>query len=65
LLSPQVIAAIVIILVTVSLPYTPLGAIFSFKPLSLIFILALAAIIVIYIAMIELAKKIFYKRNSY
>jgi Mg2+-importing ATPase len=59
------IATFIILTVTLSLPYTPLSAIFGFKPLPFTFILVLAAIVILYIVVVEIAKKIFYKRIRY
>lgn len=59
------IATFMIIAVTLSLPYTPLSTIFGFKPLPFIFILVLSAIVILYIIVVEIAKKIFYKRIRY
>jgi Mg2+-importing ATPase len=59
------IATFMILAVTLSLPYTPLSIIFGFKPLPFTFILVLAAIVISYIIVVEIAKKIFYKRIRY
>jgi P-type Mg2+ transporter len=59
------IATFMILAVTLSLPYTPLSTIFGFKPLPFTFILVLAAIVISYIIVVEIAKKIFYKRIRY
>lgn len=59
------IATFMILAVTLSLPYTPLSTIFGFKPLPFTFILVLAAIVISYIIVVEIAKKIFYKRVRY
>ena len=56
------IATFMILAVTLSLTYTPLSIIFGFKPLPFTFILVLAAIVISYIIVVEIAKKIFYKR---
>jgi Mg2+-importing ATPase len=59
------IATFMILAVTLSLSYTPLNTIFGFKPLPFTFILVLAAIVISYIIVVEIAKKIFYKRIRY
>jgi len=46
-------------------PFTPLAQIFGFVPLPSSFLLILGIIIVLYILMAELAKKIFYQKINY
>jgi P-type Mg2+ transporter len=59
------ISTLLILIVTLFLPYTPLSTIFGFKPLPFTFLLVLAAIVILYIVVVEIAKKIFYKRIRY
>jgi Mg2+-importing ATPase len=59
------IATLIIISVTLSLPYTPLSTIFGFEPLPFTFILVLIAIVATYIIVVEAAKIIFYKKARY
>jgi P-type Mg2+ transporter len=50
-----------VVAATVALPYTPLGAVFGFTPLGLRYLPALGAVVVLYIAAAELAKRAFYR----
>ncbi|MBI4180892.1 MAG: magnesium-translocating P-type ATPase [Chloroflexi bacterium] len=59
------IAALVISVVTVIIPFTPMGGIFGFTPLSLVFLLLIGIIVVLYIAAAEVAKKVFYQRMRF
>jgi P-type Mg2+ transporter len=59
------IATLLILAVTLFLPYTPLSTVFGFKPLPFNFILVLAGIVITYIIVVEITKKIFYKRIRY
>ena len=54
-------ATALVIGATIALPYTPLGAVFGFTPLGLGYLGALAAIVALYVATAELAKRIFYR----
>ena len=47
-------------LVVIVVPFTPLGAILGFVPLGVKFYAALAIIVILYIALLEVVKKIFY-----
>lgn len=51
-----------IVLITLLIPYTSLGELFEFTPLPPIFLIALAGIIVFYIASVEIAKHFFYSK---
>jgi len=51
----------VILLVTLLLPYTPLAGLLGFKPLPLLYLLAIAAIVAAYVASAELVKRWFYR----
>lgn len=55
------LATVAIIIVTVLVPYTPLAYAFQFQPLSPYFLVAMFAIVGIYVAMAEATKKLFYK----
>ncbi|HXG23458.1 MAG TPA: HAD-IC family P-type ATPase, partial [Chthonomonadales bacterium] len=55
-------ATLVVVLLTVLLPYTPPARLFGFKPLSPDFLLALVGIVFLYIVTAEAAKKIFYRK---
>ncbi len=47
------------------IPYTPLGNLFGFSPLPLHFILIILAIIFVYLVLVEIVKKRFYKKNEF
>ena len=55
-------ATLLVVIVTVILPFTPLGEIFGFTRLPISFLLLLAVIVVLYIVTAEIAKTIFYKK---
>jgi P-type Mg2+ transporter len=59
------IATISIALLTIVFPFTPLGAIFGFVPLSLTTYLLLFLIVVVYIFAAEITKLIFYKKVKF
>jgi Mg2+-importing ATPase len=51
-----------IAVLTIILPFTPLGNVFGFSPLSLSTYILLLLIIVVYIVAAEITKTIFYKK---
>lgn len=53
-----------VILATLALPYTPLASIMEFVPLPLVFILAVALIVLTYFASAEFTKRRFYRREK-
>jgi Mg2+-importing ATPase len=55
-------ATLLMIGVTLVFPSTPLGDLFRFHPLPISFFIALGVIMIIYIAVAEIAKRIFYKK---
>ena len=55
------IATLMVVLITLLLPYTPIAGLLGFTPLPLEVLLLIGIIIVLYILTAELAKKIFYK----
>lgn len=60
--SPYLIAATVLIgLVVLLLPYSPLAGLLGFTPLPPVFLLVLAGIMVLYVALAEIAKWAFYR----
>jgi Mg2+-importing ATPase len=59
------IATLSIAVITIVLPFTPLGKVFGFSPLSLSTYLLLLLIVVVYIIAAEIAKTIFYKRVKF
>lgn len=59
------IATLTIVVLTLILPFTPVGRLFGFIPLSFITYLFLLAIVLVYIFVAEIAKTIFYKRVKF
>ncbi len=59
------IATLSIAVVTLILPFTPIGTVFGFSPLSFTTYLWLLLIVVIYIIAAEFTKRIFYKRVKF
>jgi len=58
------IATVTIWAVTLGIPYTPLGTLFRFVPLTWPFLLMLAVILVLYMSGAELAKHLFYRTED-
>jgi len=56
------IATAAVAAATLVLPFTPLGTLFHFGPLPLIFVPWLAAILAVYVGTAEIAKALFYSR---
>ena len=56
------VATLLVVIVTVTLPFTPLGEIFGFSRLPMAFLLFIAIIVVGYIVTAEIVKTIFYKK---
>jgi len=54
-------ATMFVVLVTVLLPYTPLAWLFGFRALPVEFLLVLVGIVILYVAMAEAVKKVFYR----
>jgi P-type Mg2+ transporter len=59
------LATLLVVAVTLALPFTPLGKVFEFAPLSISFILLMAIIVVLYIIGAEMVKRLFYKKVSF
>lgn len=59
------IATLSIIVLTMISPYTPLAGIFGFQPLNVFFLLMLAVIVILYVALAEVVKRYFYMRVKY
>src|SRR5450759_1754877 len=59
------IATLSIAVITLILPFTPLGNLFGFSPLSLSTYLLLLLIVVVYIIAAEITKTIFYKKVTF
>jgi P-type Mg2+ transporter len=58
-------ATLIIAIITLCFPFTPIAAIFGFTPLPLSIILLIGVIIGLYILTAETVKKIFYKRVNF
>jgi P-type Mg2+ transporter len=64
--SPYLLTAtLLVIVVTLMLPYTPLGEIFGFSQLPTMFPLLIGIIVVAYIMTAEVAKTVFYKKVKF
>ena len=48
-----------------TIPYTPVGAFFHFSPLSLPIVGAIVGLVLIYLTLVEIAKRIFYRVNGF
>jgi P-type Mg2+ transporter len=59
------IATVLTVVLTLILPFTPLGAIFGFSPLPISFLLLVGIIVMGYIVSAEVAKTAFHKRVKY
>jgi Mg2+-importing ATPase len=46
------------------IPYTPIGPFLGFKPLPLSLVIILASLVIIYLIIVEIVKRIFYKKYS-
>lgn len=55
------LSTLIVVLVTLIIPYSPLAGIFGFEPLPLWILAVLALIVALYIISAEIVKKIFYK----
>ena len=62
--SRPLLATLLIVDLTVSIPYTPLAPSLGFEPLPAGFLLALAFIVVLYLAAAEASKFVFYRREA-
>jgi Mg2+-importing ATPase len=58
-------ATFAVAFVTLLLPYSPLAGLFGFTPIPLTLLLLLGVVVILYIILTELAKKIFYKRVKF
>jgi Mg2+-importing ATPase len=56
------VATIAIVLVTLVVPFTPVGEIFGFVPLPVSFLMMMGIIVILYIVMVEIVKKLFYQK---
>ena len=56
------VATIAVVIATLVFPFTPIGTLFGFTSLPLSFLMMMGLIVILYILVAELAKKIFYQR---
>ncbi len=56
-------ATLLVVALTMTLPYTPVAKLFGFRPLPLEFLGMIGLVMVLYITSAELAKKVFYRFN--
>lgn len=56
------VATLLVVLVTLSLPFIPLGEVFGFRRLPLVFFPVLLGIVFLYVLCAEVTKRIFYRR---
>jgi Mg2+-importing ATPase len=59
------IATLLIVVVTVVFPFTPLAELLGFRPLPMTMLLVIGMIVVLYILAAEIAKRFFYKRVKF
>ncbi len=59
------IATLLTVVVTVALPFTPLGGIFEFRDLPISLLVLIAIIVVLYIVSAEVVKTVFYKKVKF
>jgi Mg2+-importing ATPase len=58
-------ATLLIVVVTILFPSTPLGGLLGFQPLPMTTLLVIGMIVVLYIIAAEITKKFFYKKVSF
>ncbi|HEX9018439.1 MAG TPA: magnesium-translocating P-type ATPase [Anaerolineaceae bacterium] len=56
---------VLVVLFTVALPFTPLAGLFEFTPLSPLFLLAVAGIVILYMASALVARRLFYRWHGF
>jgi Mg2+-importing ATPase len=59
------ITTMLIVVVTLILPFTPLAGIFGFSPLPILFLLLIGTIVLFYIITAEIVKTVFYKKVKF
>jgi Mg2+-importing ATPase len=59
------IATLLIVVVTILFPFTPLAELLGFQPLPMTILLVIGMIVVLYIIAAEMAKRSFYKRVNF
>jgi Mg2+-importing ATPase len=57
---PLLVAALAVVAVGIALPFSPLAAALGFRPLPIGFFLVLTGLVVIYLVLVELAKRWFF-----
>lgn len=60
-----IISSILCLAVGWIIPYTPIGKMFQFEPLSLYLLLVIASIVIAYLLVVEIVKRIFYKKVNF
>jgi Mg2+-importing ATPase len=58
-------ATLLIVVVTILFPFTPLAGLFGFQPLPMTTLLVIGMIMVLYMIAAEIAKRYFYKRINF
>ena len=58
-------ATLLIVVMTLIFPFTPLGGIFGFRPLPISFLLFIAIVVVLYIISAEMVKTVFYEKVKF
>lgn len=59
------LATLAVVTATLLLPYTPLGGLFHFTPLPLLFLWVLGSVVILYVAGAEAVKRAFYRRVKF
>ena len=59
------IATLLIVVVTILFPFTPLAELLGFQPLPITILLVIGMIVVLYMIAAEVAKRFFYKRVTF
>jgi Mg2+-importing ATPase len=59
------IATLLVVVVTILLPFTPLAELLGFQPLPITILLVIGMIVVLYILAAEITKRFFYKRVNF
>jgi Mg2+-importing ATPase len=60
--KPLIIVTIFVVLIVLILPFTDIGSLFGFSPIPFSFLSAIGMIILLYIIVTEISKRIFYKK---
>jgi P-type Mg2+ transporter len=59
------LATLFVACITIILPFTPFAELFGFKGISFLYLFVIGIIVIMYIVMAEIVKKIFYKRIKF